>query len=157
MRGWLRRGYWWWMRRTSVFERFGTLDFIYVSAELARKPEDIAAALSTALSYVRNAGAGFGELVEQLRFVASGDAGRTWVLVPERGYVSNFPAKEVNNPFLLACNLIWAATWVRMANDALRAGDHWDEQRVRRAAQESRLRFARLFPNGEEWIEYFTS
>jgi hypothetical protein len=155
MKGIIERAYWWWMLRTSRTIRINGVVFIYISAEANCPRTAIVAALREASKSVSVAGGGFGELVgSHLRLVAAVNSKRGWVAPYVGGYVSSFPPIEVSNPYLLACRLVWAATVIRLSQDAFASKVPRDMAAIRRAAHEAQLRFVRQFPDNSEWVEY---
>ena len=155
IRAWIEKGYWWWMLRTSTTIRMHGLSFVYISSKDDCPAHEIQRALADALDRISKAKGGFGELVtSHLRFVAALDAPQSAVVYYARGYVSPFPSIECRNPHFLACRLIWAATYVRLSQDALGHERPRDLEAIRQASYEAQVRFTKQFADAQEWIEY---
>ena len=112
--------------------------------------------VSDALRRLSLARQGFGELVtSHLRAVIAVDSrhddGASWAA---RAYGSRFDGPEATNSHLLACNLIWAATTVRLTRDAEYRKEPLDRARLNRACTEAQRRFVEQFDDAAEWITY---
>ena len=155
MSAWIERAYWWWMLRFSKVNNVGGLRFIFISAADDRSDGEIRAVLADAMNRIASARGGFGELVkDHVRFVAALDAPAPVALLYARGYVSPFSGQEARNPHFLACRIIWAATYVRLSQNALVHEVDRDIRAIRAASYDAQLRFTRQFPDAEEWIVY---
>jgi hypothetical protein len=142
------------MRLTSRAARINGIDLVWVSAERTSS-QSVRAALASALKAVTSAKGDFRQLIDsELRFVAAVNSGRSWVLPHARGYVSNFPSIEVANPHLLACRLVWAATFIALHRK--RSDGAPKRQSLDELAHEAQLRFVRQFPGSKDWEEYLS-
>ena len=117
--------------------------------------DQVTAAVAHALQYVAQARGGFPELVtDHLRQVVVLDTRKQWASIAARGYYTGLPLSERQSAFFLACRLVWAATFIRLARNV----PLWRRRRrigaIRRQAHEAQLRFVDQFPNGHEWREY---
>lgn len=155
LQGIVERTYWRWMRFTSLAARVDGVDLVYISDSAGVGASTVRAALEAALTHIRWAKGGFGEIVtSHLRFVAALNSGRSMVVNYARGYVSSFGRHELESPHLLACNLVWAATNVRLTWDALAHRRVPERERIREAASVARLRLVRQWPDSEQWEQY---
>lgn len=121
-----------------------------------RLEHDLAEATSRALERISEARSGFGELVtSHLKVVAAmpGQA-ETRVHPNVAAYVCPFSGPERTSAHLWASHLVWAATVIRLARDAMQARGGWREPRIRAAAWEAQVRFLRQFEDQERWIQY---
>jgi hypothetical protein len=146
------------MRLTSRVARVNGVDLVYVSADGGRPAKGIASAFTEAMERISVAKGGFGELVgSHLRFVAALNSGKSWVVTYARGYISSFDHVEVENPHVLACRLVWAATVIRLSHDAFAKGNRADLAKFGETAHDAQLRFVRQFPDAERWVDYLES
>jgi hypothetical protein len=151
----LERAYWWWMLRTSRVADVDGLRFIFIGSRDGAGREACREVLAEAVATIRAGGGGFGELVlSHLRFVAAVDHPTGWVAVSAKGFVCPFGRRIVESSRLLACRLVWAATVVRLARDAMASAEAPSPQALARAAEEVQQRFLSQFPASESWTQY---
>jgi hypothetical protein len=118
-------------------------------------PEGLGRVLSDALAHLSNAKQGFGELVtSHLRMVLATDAALSPYFLPNSVWASTFQDLSRTNAYVLACQLIWAATSIRLARNARAARHPIDKGVIAAAAWDAQERFLRQFSGAEEWIEY---
>jgi len=157
MRGLVERAYWWWMRRFSSTARVRGIDFVYLSASVGASAATLTRVLTEALDLISVARGGFGELVgSHLRLVVALNTKEGWVLPWARGYVSNFSPPESESAQLLACRLVWAATVIRLSQDAFQAGRTRDMKTIRQVAREAQFRFVKQLPDADRWTQYLS-
>ncbi len=157
MRTLIERAYWGLARRIYGTRRVGDIDFVYIDAADHRPMTEIQRVLEEALSLVRAAGGGFAELVtSHLRLVAAAQVPSAYAAPSARAYVSPFRGHEATNYEYLACQLVWAATFIRLSRDALVSGKV-DKVAVREASYKAQLRFVQQLPHPEEWLKYLES
>jgi len=150
----LERPLWFVVKRFFPPRRIGDIDFVYIDAEGNRSEEAIAEVLKKALQFVSLAKGGFGELVtSHLRLVIAVPV-RSYTSPNLRALVTSFEGQEGTHSQYLACQLVWAATYIRLAHDADAHHKRLDRPAARRTAFESELRFVKLLPNAEEWERY---
>jgi hypothetical protein len=155
MRLFLERALWWSARRLFDTRRIGGIDFIYVGAWNHRTADDLEVVLTRALKLISAAKGGFGELVtSHLRLVGSLKGTMPYVSDNMRAYFSRFRGPEATNGEYLACQLVWAATFIRLSRDSQARGVKPDLPTIRQAAHEAQLRFVRQFADSEQWVEY---
>ena len=86
--------------------------------------------------------------------MGSVEGGQPYVSSNARAYVSRFRGPEATNAQCLACQLVWAATFIRLSRDSSARGVKPDLAAIREFALESQLRFVRQFPDSENWSRY---
>jgi hypothetical protein len=151
----VERVYWWYLRRHCVVRDVEGILLLYDLDGKEKSLEGVSSALRDAVIRIRSADLGFGEpILDHLRFVAALGGPRPWVATHARGYVTPFTDTELANPHFLACRIVWAATVVRIFNDAYSRRVPPDRAAAHGAAREVVLRFARSFPDHEEWLSY---
>ena len=113
--------------------------------------------ITQALRRLSAAGEGFGELVtSHLRgVVATPPGGRVGAVWSARGYLSTFEGPEAKSAHLLACNLIWAATVIRLSRDLERPGAQPNEEQLKHTCARVLRRFLVRFDDADKWISYF--
>lgn len=155
MRSLIERVYWWLAKRVYQTKRIGGIEFVYIDADGHRPAAELEMALAEALSLISAARGGFGELVvSHLWLVAAVQVPSVYALHSVRAYVSPFRGHEATNSQYLACQLVWAATFIRLSRDVLARGDVLNKTVIRRASYEAQKRFLEQLPNSEEWIDY---
>jgi hypothetical protein len=153
--GWLEKAYWWAAKRMYGIHRVGDIDLLFMSADNQRTAADIEIVLTRSLNLISAAKGGFGELVtSHLKLVVAVDAGQPYVSRHARAYVSHFHGPEATNGQYLACQLIWAATFIRLSRDAVAHRVKPDLVAIREFALASQLRFVRQFPESDTWSSY---
>lgn len=150
-----QRPLWWLARRIYRVETVGPFEFIDMRAARSGDHDELVRTLGEADAIIRLANAGFPELVaDHLKLVAAMDIPRGHIQANVRGYVHPFTGPTRNNPYVLACRLVWVATCLRLERDAAAYGRRFNEARIVEACEEAQRRFVRQFPNADEWIEY---
>ena len=128
---------------------------MYISADKRRTHAELEVVLKHALQLISMAKGGFGELVtSHLRLVGAVRVHHPAAWTSVRGYISPFRGHEGTNSQYLACQLVWAATFIRLCQDSFALGKEPELSRVRDAAVEAQLRFVRQFDNSDEWSAY---
>lgn len=151
----IERVYWTIAKKLYRSRDVNGIDFVYVEADTGVSAQQIESTLAKALDVIANAKGGFGELVKShLRLVAAIRVPHAYASHNSRAYVSAFGGHEATNSRYLACQLVWAATSIRLSRDALARANAIDKVSVRRAAYEAQLRFVRQFGDSEQWVEY---
>jgi hypothetical protein len=157
--GSVERGWWRLLRRTYGAEpaRAGSLELatIDVRPSSERLEYDFPSVTSRALQRVSEARGGFGELVtSHLRVVAAMPGKTDSSVHPNVGaYVCAFIGPERTNHHYWAAHLVWAATVVRLARDAMMTGAVYRVPRIRQAAWDAQVRFLRQFEDSDRWIQ----
>jgi hypothetical protein len=155
IRGPAEKAYWWTAKRLFGSRRVGDLTFVYIDAEHDRPASEIEAVLTSALQLISLAKGGFGELVtSHLGLVAALKVAKPYACVSVQAYISPFRGHEASNSEYLACQLVWAATYIRLARNAAAHGRTPEIGPSRDAAFQAQLRFVQQFANGEEWFTY---
>ncbi len=151
----LETAYWWAAKRMYGTHRVGDIDLLFMSADGERTAVEIEIVLTRALHLISGAKGGFGELVtSHLTLVVSVDAGQPYVSRRARAYVSRFRGPEATNGQYLACQLVWAAAFIRLSRDAVALRVKPDLMAIREFALASQLRFVRQFPQSETWSSF---
>jgi hypothetical protein len=151
----IERAYWAIAKKLYHGKNVNGIDFVFVEAETGVSAQQIESTLAKALDVIANAKGGFGELVKShLRLVSAIRVPHAYASQNSRAYVSAFRGHEATNSRYLACQLVWAATFIRLSRDALASTNAIDKASVRRAAYEAQLRFVRQFGDSEQWVEY---
>jgi hypothetical protein len=131
------------------------LQFMDLRKPPRRDPGRLQSVLGDALERLSHAGQGFGELVtSHLRMVVAVDHVAQAYILSSSAWGSTFQDQSRTNGHILACKLIWAATSIRLARDAKRAGRPLNTVAIRDAAWEAQQRFLHQFGDAEEWIAY---
>jgi hypothetical protein len=155
MRGLIERAYWGLAKRVYRAKRVGGIEFVYIDADGHRPAAELQRTLVEALDLISAARGGFGELVtSHLRLVAAVQVPNVYALHTVRAYVSPFRGHEATNSQYLACQLVWAATFIRLSRDVLARGEALNKPAIRQASYEAQKRFLEQLPNSEEWIDY---
>ena len=131
------------------------LEFMDIRRPPKRNPEALRRVLNDALGRLSAAGQGFGELVtSHLRTVVATDDVRQEYALPTSAWGSTFEGQSSTNGHFVACELIWAATAIRLARDAKAAGRHPDLTAMREACWAAQQRFLHQFDDADVWIDY---
>jgi hypothetical protein len=155
IRRFLQRALWWTARRVFGTRRVGDIDFVYISADKERTHAELEVVLKHALRLISLAKGGFGELVtSHLKLVGAVRLRDPAAWTSVRGYISPFRGHEGTNSQYLACQLVWAATFIRLCHDSFALGKEPELIGIREAAVEAQLRFVRQFENSDEWSAY---
>lgn len=151
----LERAYWWLAGRVFGVRLLGDIAFVYVSADEGRTAADVETILTRALGLISTAKGGFGELVtSHLKFVGAVSGRPPYISTNMRGYISRFRGPEATSETYLACELVWAATYIRLSRDAAALNTPPNKEQIRKAAYEAQLRFVRQFPDADEWVGF---
>jgi hypothetical protein len=138
--------------------RAGTLELATVDVRPRgeRLEHDLSGATSRALQRISEARGGFGELVtSHLRVVAAMPGRKEPQVHPNvAAYVCAFAGPERTSAHYWASHLVWAATVVRLARNAMQTSGAWREPGIRHAAWEAQVRFLRQFDDPDRWIQY---
>lgn len=150
----------WWALLRKVYPpaqiRKGPLQLTVMDA---RPVHDRTSASSTqlvedALERISTASQGFGELVaDHLQLVAFMDVNADFALPYLKTYVTPLRSGKRPSGHMIACQLVWAATVIRLSRDRLQFGRDADDKEIIGAAERAQLRFIQQFPNWEEWAE----
>jgi len=143
---------------TTGVANFGTLSIkvFDVRPRARRDLPHLTAHVTEALRRLSAAGQGFGELVtSHLDGVVASSSGRVGAVASVRGYISTFDGIEAKSAHLLACNLVLAATVVRLTRDAERSGSQANAEHLKRTSAKVLRRFLMRFDQADEWISYF--
>lgn len=133
----------------------GSIEFVFSEAEGDRSEAEILDTLTHALQLISAAKGGFGELVtSHLRMVGASKVPRPYVSPKMRAYITSFSGNEGDNSQYLACTLVWAATYLRLALDAIEYKKAFDREALHRASFDAQLRFVRQLDDGDEWSRY---
>jgi hypothetical protein len=153
---WLQeRAFWWIVRRVCKVQRVGGLEFVDLRSRLEPPTERILEALRVALDQVALAGRPFQELVSShLRFVVATRVTRGNAFPLARALSIRFAERELTNRHYLACELVWAATYIQLSRESMDSGQRVDKAAIRRAAFEQKVRFVNQFPDAAEWEAY---
>ena len=108
--------------------------------------------LDEAQAHIQHAQGGFAELVtDHLHKVVATDSPLETASPMARAFYTRFRATERRESFVFACQLVWAAAYIR----AMRTRPWWRRSRYNQAAlaeaQEEQLRFVHQFPDGAFW------
>ena len=143
-----------WAERTATSGSL-SLRFMDIRGRYHRDPARLEAVLSTALGKLSQAGQGFGELVtSHLVLVVASDRLRRHYIISKRVWASRFQDAARTDAHMLACQLIWAATAIRLARDTRQAGQALDRATIRQRCWDAQRRFLSAFDDAEEWIEH---
>jgi hypothetical protein len=154
----VERAYWTIAKRLYYSSNVNGIDFVYVEAAAGVSAQQIESTLARALDVIATARGGFGELVKShLRLVSAIKVSHAYASHNTRAYVSPFSGHEATNSRYLACQLVWAATFIRLSRDAVASTSAIDKASIRRAAYEAQLRFVGQFEDSELWLEYLES
>ena len=117
-------------------------------------PPALVLIVSRALNQLSLAGQGCaGLVVDHVQRVVAADRIRT-LAIKQAEYWDNFTSHEARNPHYLACQLLWAATAIRLYRDGLASHKRPERRLVREACWAAQKRFLEQFPDAEEWIAY---
>jgi hypothetical protein len=151
----IERAYWTIAKKLYSSKNVNGIDFVYVEADADVSAEQIESTLIKALDMIAAAQGGFGELVKShLRLVAAIKVPHPYASHNSRAYVSPFRGHEAAHGRYLACQLVWAATFIRLSRDVLTKTKAIDKTPIRRAAYEAQLRFVRQFDDSDQWVKY---
>jgi hypothetical protein len=107
-----------------------------------------------ALERISTAGQGLGELVpDHIQLIAFMDVKTDFALPYLKTYVTPLKPTVKLSGHMIACQLVWAATVIRLSRDRLQFGRDSADAEVIRAAQAAQLRFIQQFPKWEEWAK----
>ena len=110
--------------------------------------------VSEALERLSLAGQGFGELItSHLRLVAFMQPASDFALPYLQIYVLPLTADAKRSSHLMACQLVWAATVVRLCRDRLHFGHAIMDESINQAARNAQLRFLKQFRGWEVWAK----
>lgn len=106
-----------------------------------------------ALRRLAQAGQGFGELTtEHVRLIALMDVSTDFALPHLRTYVSPLSTGSRHSAHMMACQLVWAATVIRLSRDRLHFGRDVNDAETDRAAKGAQRRFLQQFEDWEPWV-----
>jgi hypothetical protein len=151
----LLAGLYWFATRALRPSHVGGLQLLDVRGASDEDEEYLRRSLAEALEMISSARAGFGELVTgHLRLVVV--SGTSWDVAASRAraYITPFGPHSRANSQYLACRLIWAATWIRLARDMNAQGRRRDYELIENAAMKAQVRFVQQFPEPAQWEQY---
>jgi hypothetical protein len=152
-----QRGVWWLAKRFYQVQSIKGIEFMDMRPDRRADGHEVLELIGQAIDWISTAKAGFGELVtSHLRLVVAMPSDSERALPTVRIYVSPFEGHERRNSQYLACRLIWAATYIRLARDADARRSPRDEVAIQRACYDAQVRFAKQFEGWEEWVEYLS-
>ena len=151
----LHIGFWWLATRLYPTQVVKGLRLVVVTALPPDAIAAIQATLGGAMDDIAHAQGGFGELVgSHLRLVAVLGDRHSYASPAVRAYISSFKGHERTSARYLACQLVWAATFVRLSRDARAFGTGTGNATIRRAAYDSQILYVSQFDDGPEWVRY---
>lgn len=158
MRELILRLYWWFVRRIYGVRLTGGIEFVYIHADADKSAAAIQRTVEEALTLITASGSEHEQLVHaHLRFIAVMRAPSVYVVRSVGAYVSPFRGHEATSSQYLACQLIWAAKYLQLAEEASGTGRDIDKSTLWQAAYDAQLRFCELLPESESWLEYLKS
>ena len=121
----------------------------------SRNPQAVVDITTNALNRISDAGQGLGELVtSHLDTVVAAENPLITIGVSVRTYASDFRGHEGKNAHYLACQLVWAATAVRLGWNGRQSGRDLDSATTHQACWEAVKRFLSQFDDAYAWMEY---
>lgn len=142
---------WWIVLRIFDVENVGELQVIDLRDDQNNHPL-LVQRLGEAQDWIRKRRGGFPELVfSHIDTVIAIEQDNT--AVPKRRlFVTAFKEAEQDTSFYLACQLVWAATFIRLQRDSTMFKLRRPKQSMRQKAIDEQVRFASHFPDAEGWV-----
>jgi hypothetical protein len=145
----------WTAQRLLPTVQVGGLKLLDLRGVDANKEFELIDMLARAMTMIAEAKGGFGELVTgHLRLVVASSLSWDLASPMARAYITPFGRYSRQNAQYLACRLIWAATYIRLARDVDAASRVRNDLAIMDAALEAQVRFVNQFPDPEEWESY---
>jgi hypothetical protein len=145
---------WLWpvMRRVLPAVRVQCVDIVNVGF-VERPLPLIADHFRAALAYIESAGEDLNRKVcSNVRRIAITRGSGEQIAVAEGKYGTSLLGHEGQNPFYLACRLVWVATYIDLKRKSPSSAD--SDEAIREQSYDAVLDFVAGFPEGDEWVPY---
>lgn len=156
LRAALQRIHWWFLRKVNPVYDVGPLTVVVIHS--AEEPAAKAIkSLEEALNILRQAGNGFLALIKEFLVhvgLMEGFASRAGPAPLIRGGILNLSDKQFDNPRLVACHLLWLATYNKNMLMIHNGEQSLSRKEVLERCYESEVRLAKSFEDWPDWMEF---